>query len=98
MRVISACSVCLTAAEAETIPTGKEKILAAGSRNTVRSRRRTGKPTRQLQSSWTDAWHADGATGPLPMPLILQPDIAKIDKLAEMGHADAKQLVTCYVD
>ena len=89
--------MCLTTAKAEIIPTVKEKILAAGSRNTVRSRSRTGKLTRQLQSSWTDAWHADGATGPLPMSLILRPDIAKIDKLAEMGHADAKQLATCYV-
>ncbi len=93
-------SVWLTTSEAETIPTVKEKMLAAGSRNTVRSRSRTGKPTRQLQSSWTDAWHTDGAPDALPMPLqglIAKPAMAKIDKLAESGHAGAKELATYFV-
>jgi NAD(P)H-dependent flavin oxidoreductase YrpB (nitropropane dioxygenase family) len=93
-------SVWLTTAEAETIPTVKEKMLAARSRDTVRSRSRTGKPTRQLQSSWTDAWHAEGAPETLPMPLqglISQPAMAKIDKLAESGHPGAKELATYYV-
>lgn len=93
-------SVWLTTAEAETIPTVKEKMLAAGSRNTVRSRSRTGKPTRQLQSTWTDAWHAEGAPDPLPMPLqglISRPAMAKIDKLAESGHPGAKELATYFV-
>ena len=53
---------------------GKEKMLAAGPRNTVRSRSRTGKPTRQLQSAWTDAWYrrrprpADALAGVLSRP------------------------------
>ncbi|MCB1512428.1 MAG: nitronate monooxygenase, partial [Hyphomicrobiaceae bacterium] len=82
-------SVWLTTAEAETIPTVKKKMIAATSRNTVRSRSRTGKPTRQLQSAWTDAWHHDGSPSPLPMPMqgmISRPAMAKIDKLAEAGH------------
>ena len=62
-------SVWLTTVEAETTPTVKRKMLAASSRNTVRSRSRTGKPTRQLQSAWTDAWSAKDAPEPLPMPL-----------------------------
>lgn len=93
-------SVWLTTAEAETIPTVKEKMLAAKSRNTVRSRSRTGKPTRQLQSAWTDAWQAEAAPEPLPMPLqglISKPAMAKIDKLAESGHPGAKELATYYV-
>ena len=93
-------SVWLTTAEAETIPTVKAKMLAAGSRNTVRSRSRTGKPTRQLQSTWTDAWHADGAPDPLPMPLqglVTRPAMAKIDKLAEGGHQGAQDLATYFV-
>ncbi|MDE0942344.1 MAG: nitronate monooxygenase [Alphaproteobacteria bacterium] len=93
-------SVWLTTAEAETIPTVKAKMLAAGSRNTVRSRSRTGKPTRQLQSTWTDAWHADGAPDPLPMPLqglVTRPAMAKIDKLAEGGHQGAQALATYFV-
>jgi NAD(P)H-dependent flavin oxidoreductase YrpB (nitropropane dioxygenase family) len=93
-------SMWLTTAEAETTPTVKEKMLAATSRNTVRSRSRTGKPTRQLQSAWTDAWKAEDAPDPLPMPLqgmISRPALAKVDKLAEGGHAGAKALATYYV-
>ena len=93
-------SVWLTTAEAETIPTVKKKMLAATSRDTVRSRSRTGKPTRQLKSAWTNAWYVDGAPDPLPMPLqglISRPAMVRIDKLAESGHAGAKELATYYV-
>ena len=54
-------SVWLTTPEAETTPTVKKKMLEANARNTVRSRSRTGKPTRQLQSAWTDAWASPNA-------------------------------------
>ena len=93
-------SVWLTTAEAETIPTVKKKMLAATSRDTVRSRSRTGKPTRQLKSAWTDAWYVEGAPDPLPMPLqglVSRRAMARIDKLAESGHAGAKELATYYV-
>ena len=93
-------SVWLTTAEAETTPTVKAKMLAADSRQTVRSRSRTGKPTRQLRSAWTDAWHAANAPDPLPMPLqglLSRPALAKVDKLAESGHEGAKELATYYV-
>ncbi len=50
-------SVWLTTAEAETAAVIKEKFLSASSRQTVRSRSRTGKYTRQLRSPWTDAWN-----------------------------------------
>jgi NAD(P)H-dependent flavin oxidoreductase YrpB (nitropropane dioxygenase family) len=49
-------SVWLTTTEAETTPTVKAKMLSASSRDTVRSTSRTGKPTRQLKSAWTEAW------------------------------------------
>ena len=52
-------SVWLTTAEAETLPVVKEKMISANSRQTVRSRSRTGKYTRQLRSAWTDAWQAE---------------------------------------
>src|SRR3546814_3137286 len=42
--------VWLTTAEAETIPTVKEKMLAATSRDTVRSRGRSEEHTSELQS------------------------------------------------
>ncbi len=47
----------------------QEAMLAATSADTVRRRVYTGKPARLLRSRWTDAWDADGAPEPLPMPL-----------------------------
>jgi len=93
-------SVWLTTPEAETSPAVKQKLLAASSRDTVRSRSRTGKPSRQLRSAWTDAWEAEGAPKPLPMPLqtfISEPPLRLIDKLAEGGHAGARDLATYWV-
>jgi NAD(P)H-dependent flavin oxidoreductase YrpB (nitropropane dioxygenase family) len=93
-------SVWLTTAEAETNAVVKEKMLAANSRQTVRSKSRTGKYTRQLRSPWTDAWAAPEAPEPLPMPLqslVSEPALAKIDKLALSGDPGAKQLATYWV-
>jgi NAD(P)H-dependent flavin oxidoreductase YrpB (nitropropane dioxygenase family) len=93
-------SVWLTTAEAETNPVVKTKMLAASSRDTVRSKSRTGKPSRQLRSVWTDAWESEGAPKPLPMPLqslVSEPALRKVDKLAEGGHAGAQALATYWV-
>ena len=93
-------SVWLTTQEAETNPAVKEKMLLASSRQTVRSRSRTGKYTRQLRSPWTDAWQSPEAPEPLPMPLqglVSGPALRKIDKLAEAGDPAAKQLATYWV-
>jgi NAD(P)H-dependent flavin oxidoreductase YrpB (nitropropane dioxygenase family) len=93
-------SVWLTTAEAETNPVVKEKMLAANSRQTVRSRSRTGKYTRQLRSAWTDAWQAPDAPDPLPMPLqslVSEPALRKLDKLAAAGDPGAKRLATYWV-
>ena len=62
-------SIWLTVAEADTNPIAVEKMLAANSRGTVRSRSMTGKPARQLRTAWTDAWERDDTPEPLPMPL-----------------------------
>ena len=93
-------SVWLTTTEAETLPSIKEKMLSANSRQTVRSKSRTGKYTRQLRSPWTDAWQGEDAPEPLPMPLqglVSGPPLNRIDKLAESGHAGAKSLATYWV-
>ncbi|WP_235302707.1 NAD(P)H-dependent flavin oxidoreductase [Sphingopyxis sp. MWB1] len=93
-------SVWLTTAEAETNPVVKDKMLAASARDTVRSKSRTGKPSRQLRSPWTDAWEADGAPKALPMPLqslVSEPALRKVDKLSEGGHEGAKALATYWV-
>jgi NAD(P)H-dependent flavin oxidoreductase YrpB (nitropropane dioxygenase family) len=93
-------SVWLTTHEAETNPVVKEKMLAASSRDTVRSRARTGKHSRQLRSPWTDAWESEDAPVPLPMPLqsfVSEPALRKVDKLAAGGHEGAKALSTYWV-
>ena len=93
-------SVWLTTTEAETSPVVKEKMLAASSRQTVRSKARTGKYSRQLRSAWTDAWESEEAPAPLPMPLqsiVTEPAMAKITKLAEGGHEGAKRLASYFV-
>ncbi|MBT4487354.1 MAG: nitronate monooxygenase [Rhodospirillaceae bacterium] len=93
-------SVWLTTAEGETNPVVKEKMLAASSSDTVRSRSRTGKYTRQLRSPWTDAWQRADAPDPLPLPLqrmIAHPALMKVDKLSQSGHKGAQDLATYYV-
>ncbi len=93
-------SVWLTTQEAETAPVIKEKLLAAGSSQTIRSKSRTGKYSRQLRSSWTDAWEDEDAPEPLPMPLqslVSEPALRHVSKLAETGHPGAKQLATYWV-
>ncbi len=47
----------------------QQALLAATSSDTVRRRIYSGKPARLLKSRWTDAWDAQGAPEPLPMPL-----------------------------
>ncbi|MFN2258686.1 MAG: NAD(P)H-dependent flavin oxidoreductase [Parasphingopyxis sp.] len=92
-------SVWLTTPEAETCPAVREKMLAATSRDTVRSKSRTGKYSRQLRSPWTDAWEAEGPE-PLPMPLqslVAEPALARIDKLSQGGHEGATALATYWV-
>ncbi len=63
-------SIWLTVEESET--TGghvMEKLLAAGSRDAVRSRTLSGKPARLLKTAWTEAWLREDCPGTLPMPL-----------------------------
>ncbi|ONI70753.1 monooxygenase [Actinosynnema sp. ALI-1.44] len=47
----------------------QQALLGATSSDTVRTRIYTGKPARLLRTKWTDAWAADDAPEPLPMPL-----------------------------
>jgi len=62
-------SIWLTTAESNVAPVVRDKLLGAGSRDTVRSRALTGKPARQLRTPWTDAWDDPAGPGALPMPL-----------------------------
>ncbi|MFC9974116.1 NAD(P)H-dependent flavin oxidoreductase [Spirillospora sp. NPDC127200] len=93
-------SVWLTTEEAETPPPVKAKMLAATSRDTVRSRSRTGKPARQLRSAWTEEWEGPGSPGALGMPLqmiIAEGAMRQINKVAETGNPGARELANYFV-
>lgn len=94
-------SVWLATTESETSTIFREKMIAASSRDAVRSRGRTGKPARQLRSVWTDAWDRDpSCPGALPMPLqsiISRDAFQSIDRAAAAGNAKARDLVSYFV-
>ena len=93
-------SVWLATTESETSEVFREKMVAATSRDTVRSRGRTGKPSRQLRSSWTDAWELPGSPSPLPMPLqslISEGALRAVERSAAAGNPAARALVTYFV-
>jgi NAD(P)H-dependent flavin oxidoreductase YrpB (nitropropane dioxygenase family) len=94
-------SVWLATVESETTEIFREKMIAASSRDAIRSRGRTGKPARQLRSVWTDAWdRAPESPGALPMPLqsiISRDAFNSIDRAAAAGNAQARDLVSYFV-
>ena len=93
-------SVWLATQESETSEIFREKMIEARSRDTVRSKGRTGKPARQLKSAWTDAWESSGTPGALPMPLqslISEPALEVAQRSAARGNAKARELVTYFV-
>lgn len=94
-------SVWLATTESETSDIFREKMIAASSRDAIRSRGRTGKPARQLRSVWTDAWdRGPDSPGALPMPLqslISRDAFASIDRSAAAGNAQARDLVSYFV-
>ena len=94
-------SVWLATVESETTEIFREKMIAASSRDAIRSKGRTGKPARQLRSVWTDAWdRSPDSPGALPMPLqsiISRDAFNSIDRAAAAGNAQARDLVTYFV-
>lgn len=61
-------SIWLACAESDEPPEVIERMLAARSSDTLRSRCRTGKPLRQLKSPWSAAWEDPASPGMLAMP------------------------------
>jgi NAD(P)H-dependent flavin oxidoreductase YrpB (nitropropane dioxygenase family) len=93
-------SVWLTTDEAETHPVVKQKFLAAGSADTVRSRSRTGKPARQLRSAWTDEWDDPDTPTPLGMPMqpvLVDTALRRIDRAAYREGSGAEKLANYFV-
>jgi len=93
-------SVWLATTESEASEIFREKMIAARSRDTVRSKCRTGKYSRQLRSAWTEAWEQPDSPGALPMPfqsLISEPALRAAQRAAERGNQKARDLVTYFV-
>ena len=93
-------SVWLATPEAETSEAFRAAMIAARSRDTVRSRSRTGKPARQLRSAWHAAWDGADSPGALPMPLmglVSEPAFARIERSVAAGNEDARGLISYFV-
>ena len=90
-------SVWLPTVESNVSPAVRERILAARSRDTIRSRAMTGKTARQLRSAWNEAWEGPGSPRALPMPfqhLLTNRAFQQIEKAVEGGNERARALVT----
>jgi NAD(P)H-dependent flavin oxidoreductase YrpB (nitropropane dioxygenase family) len=93
-------SVWLATTESETSEAFRDKMIAARSRDTVRSRSRTGKPARQLKTAWHEAWDGPDSPGTLPMPLmgmVSEPSFQRIEKAVLGGNEAARDLVSYFV-
>ncbi|WP_296679149.1 nitronate monooxygenase [Novosphingobium sp.] len=93
-------SVWLATTESETSEAFRNKMIAARSRDTVRSRSRTGKPARQLKTAWHEAWDGEDSPGTLPMPLmgmVSEPAFQRIEKAVINGNEQARDLVSYFV-
>jgi NAD(P)H-dependent flavin oxidoreductase YrpB (nitropropane dioxygenase family) len=72
-----------------------DKLLAAKSSDTVRSRSMTGKPARQLKTDWIKAWEGPDSPGTLQMPLqfmLVADALARIGAFAEKPESRARDL------
>jgi len=93
-------SVWLTTDEAETHPVVKQKYLAAGSSDTIRSRSITGKPARMLKSAWTEEWAREDTPEPLMMPLqtaLVGEALLRVQRAAFREGSGAEKLVNYFV-
>ena len=94
-------SVWLATVESETSEIFREKMIEASSRDAVRVRSRTGKPARQLRSTWTEAWErSPNSPKALPMPLmslISRDAFRSIERSAAAGNPKAREMVSYFV-
>jgi NAD(P)H-dependent flavin oxidoreductase YrpB (nitropropane dioxygenase family) len=93
-------SVWLATTDSETSEAFRDKMISARSRDTVRSKSRTGKPARQLKTAWHEAWDAPDGPGALPMPLmgmVSEPSFQRIEKAVVGGNQEARELVSYFV-
>ncbi len=77
-------SVWLTTVESELDRMAKEKMLAADTDDTIRTRSMTGKHARFLRSKWTEEWDRPDTPEPLKTPLQ---SVLNYDYLRRIDHA-----------
>ena len=87
-------SVWLTTEEYQNLSSNSamtDAFLKASSADTVRTRIYTGKPARLLKTKWTEAWEAEDAPTPLPMPLQ---NLLVADAHNRMGAANNPEAIS----
>ena len=65
-----------------------QKLLAAESTDTVRSRCVSGKPARMLRTKWTELWDGDESPGTLPIPLQWMVQAEAVERIFHHGNED----------
>ena len=71
-------------------PVNRDKLLQAGSADTVITRSESGKPFRQVRTGWSQAWEAENAPKPLKMPYQ---DVLVGDLLGAIEEHDIEPLI-----
>ena len=71
-------------------PVNRDKLIAAGSGDTVITRSESGKTFRQVRSGWSQAWEAQEAPSPLKMPYQ---DVLVGDLLGAIEEHDIEPLI-----
>ena len=71
-------------------PVNRDKLIQAGSADTVITRSESGKPFRQVRTGWSQAWEAEGAPAPLKMPYQ---DVLVGDLLGAIEEHDIEPLI-----
>jgi NAD(P)H-dependent flavin oxidoreductase YrpB (nitropropane dioxygenase family) len=91
-------SMWLATEESDLSPEMMQKIVDADSWQTVQSRSLTGKPCRIVRTAWSDAWDADGAPTPLPMPaqgVLVEDAMRRIERASRRRDGGGLELLTC---
>ena len=84
-------------------PINRDKLILAGSADTVITRSESGKPFRQVRTGWSQAWEAEDAPTPLKMPYqdVLVGDLLEAieeHNIEPLIHSGAGQSIAYFND
>ena len=84
-------------------PINRDKLILAGSADTVITRSESGKPFRQVRTGWSQAWEAEDAPTPLKMPYqdVLVGDLLEAieeHNIEPLIHSGAGQSIAYFKD